>query len=360
MAGLARRARSEQTVASALWAGPPSLELGYRDDRFQSNLGARESEVGVAVPMWLPGQRAARQSAAQAETSVAALSEATARLRLAGTVREAVWDIAQLQAEADLTRSQAGSLRTLAADVDRRVAAGDLARADALAARGELYGADASHFQAQQRLQAASLQWKALTGLAAIPNTPEALADASGLMVPDEHPVLRLATLQVELARKRLDLVNASKRSPPELIARVRQDVGNRGEAAVNTLGVAIRIPFGTSDRNEPLLAVAVTELEVAEAAEGQHKEQVAAAITTARAGTLAAERQLEAERSRAALLRERATLVEASFRAGESSLPELLRASTAAAQAEAGFARQQAALGLARARLEQALGLLP
>lgn len=360
MAGLARRARSEQTVASALWAGPPALEFGYRDDRFQSNVGARETEVGLAMPMWLPGQRSARQSAAQSEASVAALSEATARLRLAGTVREAVWEIAQLQAEADLARAQAGSLRALAADVDRRVAAGDLARADALAARGELYGAEALQSQAQQRLQAASLQWKALTGFAAIPNTPEPLAEATGPTVVEEHPVLQLANLQVDLAKKRLDLANASKRSPPELIARVRQDVGNRGEAAVNTLGVAIRIPFGTSDRNEPLLAAAVTELEVAEAAESQQREQVMAAVATARTGTLAAERQLEAERSRAAMLRERATLVEVSFRAGDTSLPELLRASTAAAHAEAGFARQQAALGLARARLQQALGLLP
>jgi cobalt-zinc-cadmium efflux system outer membrane protein len=204
------------------------------------------------------------------------------------------------------------------------------------------------------------LQWKALTGLAAIPDTPEAIAAANAQMVPDEHPVLRLADFQVDLARKRLNLVNASKLSPPELIARVRQDVGNRGESAVNTLGVAIRIPFGTSDRNEPLMAAAITELEVAEAAQRQQMEQVAAAIEVARSGTLAAEGQLDAERSRAAMLRERATLVEASFRAGESSLPELLRASTAAAQAEVGLARQQAASGLARARLQQALGLLP
>ena len=60
------------------------------------------------------------------------------------------------------------------------------------------------------------------------------------------------------------------------------------------------------------------------------------------------------------AWLRERATLIDKSFRAGETPLPELLRALNTAAQAESAVARQTAALGLARARLQQSLGILP
>ena len=72
------------------------------------------------------------------------------------------------------------------------------------------------------------------------------------------------------------------------------------------------------------------------------------------------AEAQLDAETARAGLLRERASLIDKSFRAGETPLPELLRALAAAAQADSAAARQTAALGLARARLQQALGLFP
>ena len=68
----------------------------------------------------------------------------------------------------------------------------------------------------------------------------------------------------------------------------------------------------------------------------------------------------LEAERQRSALLRERATLIDRSFKAGETPLPELLRALAAATQADTSFARQQVAVGLARARLQQSLGILP
>lgn len=65
-------------------------------------------------------------------------------------------------------------------------------------------------------------------------------------------------------------------------------------------------------------------------------------------------------EQVRAALMRERAQLIAKSFQAGESPLPELLRALGAAAQADTASARQQAAVQLARDRLQQALGQLP
>jgi len=68
----------------------------------------------------------------------------------------------------------------------------------------------------------------------------------------------------------------------------------------------------------------------------------------------------VNAESTRAQLLRERAALIDKSFRAGEAPLPELLRANAAAAQADVAAAAQRAALGLARARLNQVNGQLP
>jgi cobalt-zinc-cadmium efflux system outer membrane protein len=52
--------------------------------------------------------------------------------------------------------------------------------------------------------------------------------------------------------------------------------------------------------------------------------------------------------------------LIDKSFRAGETPLPDLLRALAIASQADSAVARLTAALGLARARLEQSLGELP
>ena len=80
----------------------------------------------------------------------------------------------------------------------------------------------------------------------------------------------------------------------------------------------------------------------------------------TARQALDTAQRQLEAQRSRAGLLDERARLLDRAFQAGETPLPEVLRARSAAAQAHGSLARHRAAVGLARARLHQSMGSTP
>lgn len=117
---------------------------------------------------------------------------------------------------------------------------------------------------------------------------------------------------------------------------------------------------MGSAARNRPLQAAALSELELAQSQELRLRERLDSDSATAREALRSAQSQLDAEAARARLLRERATLIEKSFRAGETPLPDLLRALAAAAQADSAAARQTAALGLAHARLQQTLGLLP
>ena len=356
----ARRARAEQTAASSLWAAPPAVELNHLNDRAHSNAGRRETEVGLVWPLWLPGQRDARAAAADAESKLADAATQAARLRLAGQVREAAWKLSAAQAEAASVAAQARYLQGIADDVQRRVQAGDLARADALAARAELLEARSAQSEADQRVQAARAQWRTLTGLEAMPHLQPPPAASLSDMPTEEHPELRLAAQAVERARKRLDSVNLSRRDPPELSVKFREESPGFGEAAQRGIGIGLRIPFGTDSRNAPLQAAALGELDVAEATEQRLRERQDADLALARSALQSAAQQLDGTRDRAGLLRERAQLVDTSFKAGETSLPELLRAANAAAQADAALARQQAALGLAHAQLQQALGLLP
>ena len=358
----ARRARAEQTAASSVWAAAPAIEMSHLDDRFHSNAGRRETELGFVWPLWLPGQRDARVAAADAELRLAQSSRDAARLRVAGQVREAAWRLAGALAEAASAAAQARHLQEITDDVQRRVSAGDLARADALAARGELLEAEAAQSETDQRVNAARAQWRTLTGLDAMPALapPSPAADRDTAQPIGDHPELIAATQAVERARKRVDAVNASRRDPPELSLRYREEAPGLGDATQRGIGIGLKIPLGTDGRNAPLQAVAFGELDVAETTELRLRERQAADVAIARDGLQSAARQLDSTRARAHLLRERAQLIDRSFKAGESSLPELLRAANAAAQAEAALARQQAALGLAHAQLQQALGLFP
>ena len=375
--GQRRRAGAEAVAAGSLWAAPPSLALGYRSDRLQQNTGSRETEVAVALPLWLPGQRSARASTASSAQAQALAAEQAARWRLAGEVREAAWQLAAAQAEAAQATGLATALQQLAEDVQRRVNAGDLARADLLAAQAEQLAAQAQQTETAQRLQAARAQWTLLTGLAAMPAlappsaaaaatagtpgaaskapTPAGTADALAV-----HPELELARQTTALARQRLALLRHSRREAPELSLGLRQEVGGRGQSAQGSVAVSLRLPFGTDARNAPLEAAAASELDLAETQVQRLHERLLSEAATARQGESSAQAQLQAETARARLLRERAGLIDASFRAGETPLPELLRALAAAAQADAAVARQSTALGLAQARLQQTLGQLP
>ena len=357
--GQRRRAEADRAAVGSFWAAPPSLELSHRNDRLHRNAGSRETEVGVAVPLWLPGQRAARAGTADAAAAQALAAEQVARLRLAGELREAAWQIAAAQAELAQADTQAQGLKQLADDVERRVRAGDLARADALAAQAEQLAAAALQAEVRLRLQAARARWTLLTGLPAAPDLTAATNDvAPGSALP--HPELQLASQSTELARRRVELMRRSRRDAPELTVGVRQDVPGRAEASQGSLVVGLRLPFGTDDRNRPLEAAALSELDVAQTHEQRLRERVDSEIAAAHDALRSAQILFDAETARGRLLRERAALIDKSFRAGETPLPDLLRALAAAAQADSAAARQTAALGLARARLQQTLGLLP
>jgi cobalt-zinc-cadmium efflux system outer membrane protein len=350
-------ARANQTAAQAYWAAAPTVELMNRGDPLTSSTaGQRETEIGVAWPLLLPGQRSARLGSADSELNASEAGVRAAKLGIAGEVREAAWAIFALQAELALAESRARSMQELAADVDRRVAAGDLARADALAARAEALAASNSARETAPKLEAARSRWRVLTGMTDVPVAPEAQANAA----LEDHPELALARLRTEAAQKRLELTRATRREPPELVVRYRNEVAASGFPSQNSLGLALRIPLATDDRNLPREASSIAEVDVALAEERRSRERLAAELASARALAAAAEQQLAQEESRAVLLRERAQLIDRSFRAGETPLPELLRTLDVAAQAEARLARQRAEFGLARARAQQAAGVLP
>ncbi|WP_205754870.1 TolC family protein [Azoarcus sp. DD4] len=357
------RAEAEQVAADSLLAEPPALELGHRSDRWHDNKGARENEVGLALPLWLPGQRSARQAAAEAGQTLARVGEDADRLRLAGDVREAAWTLAGLDAEVTVADAQLRYLRELATDVERRVHAGELARTDAIAARAEALAAQAALSEVRERRHAAMARWQALTGLdtAADPREAEAAPAAAGDDgLPAAHPGLRQAAQAVEHARRGVEVARTDRAAAPELTLSYRREVAESGASAERSINFGLRLPFGTDARNRPLAAAAQGELAQAQVAELRLRQQLAGDLVAARGALDAAAEQAEAARERAGLLRERAQLIDKAFRAGEAALPELLLAASAATQGEAGRARQDAALGLARARLQQVSGILP
>ncbi|MGQ0835286.1 MAG: TolC family protein [Gammaproteobacteria bacterium] len=358
-AGRAATAAAERRVASALWADTPALELSHRTGDWGNNPGERESEIAIAWPTWLPGQRAAHRQAAAAGVELAAIAEDEARLRLAGEVRELAWRLAALAAEEQGRSRQAEHLAALAQDVERRVAARESPRADSLAARSESLNAQNAALEARQALDAARAEWTLLTGLTEIGDPSEEPPPLDAGSAIDDHPTVRLAIAEAAHARAQL---RAARRTPidtPELRVLYREEVAMEGLPVDRSLGVGLRIPLGGA-RNAPRNAAARGAAELADVAAERAREAQESAVALARAALDRAGQRYDAAQSRAVLLRERFELLERSYRARETSLSEILRERHALAEAEMALARGHAAFGLARARLRQSLGMLP
>ncbi len=360
-----REAALAQQQASQAWTPEPAaLELSNKTDRLNRNQGAREYEVGLAVPLWLPGERSKSQALAQAEMRAVESRSAAAQLRVAAAVREAWWNWQRSRAELEAAQAQLDSARRIATDVGKRLKAGDLARADQHQAEGAVAVAEAALAQAQAALITTQQQLRAITNQARFDTElPLASAEPEPGAVPgalDTHGELRALQDKTALAEGVAALALAQSRANPELTLATTRDRGVFGEAYQQSVTLGIRIPFGGGPRHDARTATARAEATELQTQLALERARLTHEREAARARTEAARTQLGAAERRALLARESRGFFDKSFRLGETDLPTRLRIEAEAADAERQAARSRIELAAAVSSWRQALGLLP
>ena len=121
------------------------------------------------LPLWLPGQRAARRALAESLGLRADALERYLRWEVAGRVRETAWATALAQGRLRHAEHSLEDTRTLETQVARRVDAGELARVDLLLARQETLTREVALQSAQAELDAARQRFDLLTTLKELP-----------------------------------------------------------------------------------------------------------------------------------------------------------------------------------------------
>ena len=358
---------AHRQVANSWTPEPASLELSTKGDWLHGNQGSREFEVALALPLWLPGERARTGALADAEVRAGVSGLLAAQLRAATRVRESYWQWQRSLGEQALALARLGNVQQLALDVAKRVKAGDLARADQHQADGAVATAQAALAEAVSSLADATNQLRALTGSA-----PVAAPDADALTesVPDgsaeapllggRHPALAELLDLAEVARRAAELAQVQTRGNPELTLATTRDRGDAAESYQQSVTVGIRIPFGADSRNRAKRATAQAELIEAEVQLGLEQERVLAEQDTARVRLESAQQQVKAANWRLQLARESRSFVQKSYQMGESDLPTRLNVELEATEAQRQAIRARLDLAAAVSSLRQALGLLP
>ena len=354
----ARQEEASAARASARsWiATNPTVGLSHRTDQGNTLRDQRELEVSVSSSIWMPGQKAARETLAARSTDEVSAHIVAARLAVAGEVRTRMWDAAAARGTLKEKQDHLHHMEDLAGEVQRRVTAGDLARSDGLLAQQEVLAARVEVSNARTRAAEALSRFRALTGMADLPAlVPEPLRDRAG------QADVRLAAARAseQRAQAALRLAGADRSGPPTVALSARRE-DELGLEPIRSIGIALQIPFGSKARNRPAEALAQTAVATAAAEAAETLAIVEAEIDTARERIANVEQALESAHARAAALHEHTALLDKAFRLGERGLADLLRSLALSHEADIGVAQQQVALGFAHAQLHQALGILP
>ena len=349
---------ASRSVAESWFPAAPKIDAFHRTDRWNSDLGNQESEVGISIPLWLPGQKAARRSLAEADGAENEGDIQATRLAVAGELRRALWTLVMARSEAEVAAERLKTALGLEADVGRRLKVGEIARSDLLLARQETASARAAAADAQLGVVRSLQRYRVLTGTDRLPDNPqEPLAVAVNRAV---DPRVAAGQAVIERARAALKLAQESRREAPSIGVLYRRDRDVSGATPRDSIGFAISIPLAVEVRNAPLMASANTALIEAEARYRRLLAEVEADV-------LEAEAQLESaglgaalavEREQAAA--ERLTLLRRSFELGETSLVELLRAQSQTTEARIEGGRSRSRLWSGQANLNQARGITP
>ena len=369
-----RAAESLRAANSAWTADAPAMLLQGKTDRPGSGVGGREVEVGVALPLWLPGQRQRAVALSDAQMLTLQGSLKAQRLQLAGLVREGWWQLQRTQTELALAQTRVANAQQMASDVARRVKAGDLARADQHQAEGAVAQAESALAEAQGAYEASLHALRGLTGrqdllpenLAAASegdvSTPLPTLDplASDAPADDQHPLMAQALAQQSMASAQADLAASSRRASPELTVLTTRSRGQTGEPYQQSITVGLRIPFGAGARADARQAEALAAAQEAQAMTLQMRARLQAQAASALARLRGAQAQWQATHRQAQLAKESQNFFDKSFRLGETDLPTRLRIEQEAVQAQKALSRARIDVSAAWSAWWQAMGELP
>lgn len=362
-AGLAQAIQEQGAAirqqASGLLAGEPALVLRHETDAVSDDNGFRQWEGGLEMPLWLPGQRKRRSRVADATEGEGAATLRLQRWKVAGEIRELLWSLKIAASELDLATRALQDTRALERDVDKRVAAGELARMDLILAQKETLAREIERSTAASQHNALLMQYRAVTGLSAVPvELTETAAAASD--IADDHPALLGVRVAAERSRAERDQVRGEKRASPVLTLGGKSERPESGLSYDNALILEVNLPLGTAGQAAPRTAAAERSLAEATAAVARARLDLEKDLILALNARRQAQQAVQLAQRQQQLASEGLRLAQRAFELGENSLFMVLEARRQALASERTLRVNELELGRTMARYNQALGVIP
>lgn len=324
-------------------------------------------DATVQVPLWNFGQRDAEQEHGLKAEANAELQAAAIKLRVAGLVRGALWDMELQNVRYEQAKNDLELFEQLLAKVERRHELGDLPRADVLLAQTEFLDKLSILTEAEAELMHARKRYANITQLTKIPESyREKLTPSKKVEVT--HPALIAINSQVERKKAELNAMKLVGSGQSNLTIGVNSD--RPSNISTNTpdprsndtesFNIGVNIPFGGEAHLKPQVAAINVELNRLLADRDQLFRDLELAHHEAEHHLEVNQAELEINNENKKIAEEHLKMMELSFSVGEISLMDLLKIRSRTLHAVLSAKERGIMLERDIALYNQAVGVLP
>ncbi len=338
-----------------------AAQAGFRYQNMTSGT-VHYGDATLQIPLWNLGQRdAEKEKGLKAETN-AELQSAATKLRVAGLVRSALWDMALQKIRYEQARTEVDLFEQLLAKVERRVELGDLPRADLLLAQTELLQKLSTLTQAEAELMHARKRYSSITQMTKMPAAyEEKIADPK--KIEFSHPLFVAMNGQIERKQAEIDALKLVGSGQTNVTVGVNSDRTQNNDPRSNkteSFNIAVVIPFGGEDHLRPQIAALNVELNQLLAEREQRYRDLELAHHEAEHNLEVNEAELEIASELKRVAEEHLKMMELSFSVGEINLMDLLKTQTRTQQAILNAKERAIMMERDIALYNQAVGILP
>lgn len=254
---LEQEASALRGKGESLLAGSANASLAFQE---ATSGTLHYIDAAVQVPLWNPGQKSAQQKVAHSAEQAALSQEEALKLRVAGLVRQALWDIALADMYYQQAQYEAKMTETLLEKVQKRVELEDLPHTDYLLAQTEVLQKRSALTEAEAELMHARKRYTSITQLKIMPaNYQEPLIALKEIR--DNHPAIVALNTQIERKQAELQAIRLVGSGQTSLSVGINSDEGNDPRSnKTQSFNIGVVVPFGGSEH----LAAQVAEAQVA------------------------------------------------------------------------------------------------
>lgn len=345
-------------IANRFFADANTLSINHENDLITHSDGFQEWELGVDMPLWLPGQQQQKLSLSEKMSAVLPASQQQIKLDASETVRDLVWAIVINKTDLEQAKQAWQTAQELESDVVLRVESGDLAGMDRLLANTHVLDMNKQAMIAEAELEYSLEIYSKITGKQALPEQyREVLSNKT--VIDQSHPSLGLLQQKIATLIAKQSLAQYNGVTNPNLSVGIRSERDDDHESFQHSIALGLSFALNGTVYSKPAVADAAKKLADAEIDYQNLEWQLNVILSEQLHDLELKKQQLELMIERDKITQQYLLLQQRAFDLGEIDLVSLLRSRVLADESRNQKQSMEISMQRSISMVNQALGII-